>query len=366
MEHTKTFNILGLMSGTSLDGLDLCYCHIWKKQDQWTFEILQSESRTYPKGMRSRLKHAIELPSEELLQFHNSYGTWLGRQSKDFLQKHKLQVDAIASHGHTVHHRPEQGLTFQLGSGQHLANTSGNRVVCDFRTNDVALGGQGAPLVPIGDRLFFSEYDQCLNLGGISNISFEMEGRRVAYDIGLANMALNHLTRKIDLEYDENGNLAASGRVNAPLLEKLNALAYYQLPFPKSTGYEWFTDEVVPLLDTTPDRMENLLHTTVHHICDQIALQLEKYRTKDLQRMLVTGGGALNGFLISTLREKLGARTEVVVPSKTLIDYKEALIFALMGALRLAGETNVLRSVTGAERDSCSGVVHFPELGNFN
>jgi anhydro-N-acetylmuramic acid kinase len=252
------------------------------------------------------------------------------------------------------------GLTVQIGSGQHLANVSGQKVVCDFRTNDMALGGQGAPLVPIGDKLFFSEYDFCLNLGGIANVSFDRNGERIAYDIGLANMLLNHITRKNNLGYDEGGKRASGGHINAELLKKLNDLEFYRRPFPKSIGYEWFVEKVIPLLDSTKDSMENLLHTGVHHICEQIAVQINVNSRKSDNSLLVTGGGALNDFLIRTLREKLGRGTQVTVPDRKLVEFKEALVFALMGVLRMEQKTNVLRSVTGAERDSTGGVVFLP------
>lgn len=182
----KTHKIIGLMSGTSLDGLDLAYCIIREKEGNYNFEIAETRSISYSKEMKEKLKNSIYLKADELLVFHNAYGTWLGEQTLQFIQDKQLEVDAIASHGHTTHHQPENGLTFQIGSGQHLANAAGVKTVCDFRTNDVALNGQGAPLVPIGDRLFFGDYDFCLNLGGISNVSFEKNGKRIAYDIGLA------------------------------------------------------------------------------------------------------------------------------------------------------------------------------------
>lgn len=356
----KEYKILGLMSGTSLDGLDLAYCHIWQDEENWQFAIRQTSSVTYTDQMQTALKDSIHLSAEDLLQLHNTYGTWLGERASEFIEKNNLEVDYIASHGHTSHHRPELGLTFQLGSGQHLANTSSQKVVCDFRSNDLALGGQGAPLVPIGDRLFFSEYDFCLNLGGISNISFEVKDKRIAYDIGLANMILNHITRKIDLDYDKDGKLARSGEINQEMLNRLNDLKYYLLPHPKSIGYEWFIEEVVPIVEDTEDTIENLLHTAVHHICDKIAQQIKLNSNETQKRLFITGGGALNSFLIETLKEKLGAQIEVVVPERILIEFKEALVFALMGVLRVEKQINVLRSVTGSKRDSSSGVVYLP------
>ncbi len=348
------------MSGTSLDGLDLCYCTITKEQDQWSYQIIKTQSISYSEKMRSDLKHAIYLKADELLMLHNTYGTWLGTQAKVFISANKLAVDYIASHGHTTHHQPQKGITFQIGSGQHLANESGCKVVCDFRTNDVALGGQGAPLVPIGDQLFFGKYDFCLNLGGISNVSMQKEGKRIAYDIGLANMILNHITHKVNLAYDAGGTLAQKGSIIAPMLKKLNDLSYYTLPYPKSIGYEWFVEKVVPIVDETDASIENLLHTSVHHICEKIADQIQLNSYKAAQTLLVTGGGALNDFLITTLQEKLGKSTTVIVPEKVLIEFKEALVFALMGALRVTNEINVYKSVTGASSNSSSGVLYAP------
>ena len=352
--------IIGLMSGTSLDGLDLAYCHIWQNNGFWEFEIKQTKSVSYTKEMLNELKDAISLSAEKLIELHNVYGTWLGGQALAFIQDNNLEVDYIASHGHTTHHRPEIGVTFQVGSGQHLANTSGHTVISDFRTNDLALGGQGAPLVPIGDRNFFGEYDFCLNLGGISNISFEIKDKRIAYDIGLANMILNYITRKVDMAYDENGKLAKSGKLNPTMLKRLNSLTYYLLPYPKSIGYEWFLEEVVPIVDETTDSIENLLHTSIHHICDKIAQQIELHSKDKKQRVLVTGGGALNSFLTETLQEKLDSNTSLVVPEKIIVEFKEALIFALMGVLRVERQINVLSSVTGARKDSSSGVIYLP------
>jgi anhydro-N-acetylmuramic acid kinase len=356
----KVYKIIGLMSGTSLDGLDLAYCHIWDEEGAWKFDIKKTKSVSYTQEMQDELKDAISLSAEKLIELHNTYGTWLGGQALKFIQENQLEVDYIASHGHTTHHRPEINLTFQVGSGQHLANTSGYKVICDFRTNDLALGGQGAPLVPIGDRTFFGNYDFCLNLGGISNISFDVKGKRIAYDIGLANMILNYITRKVNLEYDEEGKLARSGQINPSMLKRLNELKYYLQTHPKSIGYEWFLAEVVPIVEDTNDSIENLLHTSVHHICEKIEQQIRLNSNGDHKSLLVTGGGALNSFFMDTLQEKLGKATKVIIPEKIIIEFKEALVFALMGVLRIEQEINVLSSVTGAKKDSSSGVVFLP------
>ena len=358
----KIFKIIGLMSGTSLDGLDLAYCYIWEKDGKWKFDIKATKGVGYTPEMEIKLKNAIHLSAIDLLQFNNNYGTWLGQQVKLFIDENKLDVEYIASHGHTIHHQPEKGLTFQIGSGQHIANESGVEVICDFRTNDVALGGQGAPLVPIGDQLFFSEYDFCLNLGGISNISFENNNKMIAYDIGLANMGLNYISRKAGLAYDDKGQLARRGIINQSMLKALNSLAFYEQPFPKSIGYEWFTEKVAPIIDKTEDSLENLLYTSIVHVCEKITEVLHQNTKKPKNTLLITGGGALNDFLIETLQEKLSEQIKVVVPTKLIIEFKEALIFALMGVLRVKNQINVLSSVTGSRVDSSSGVLFTPSL----
>ncbi len=356
----KIFKIIGLMSGTSLDGLDLAYCHIWEENQTWKFNIKANKSVPYAEEMHLKLKDSIFLSADELLQFHNNYGTWLGQQAKAFIKDQKLKVDYIASHGHTTHHQPQKGLTFQIGSGQHIANEVQLPVICDFRTNDVALGGQGAPLVPIGDQLFFGDYDFCLNLGGISNISFDFQGTRTAYDVGLANMGLNYSTRKEGFSFDDGGQLARKGKINEPLLYALNNLEFYNLPYPKSIGYEWFVEKVVPIIDGAQDQLENVLHTQIVHVAEKVAYEILKNTTKPKNTVLATGGGAFNDFLIEILQQNLGERATVVVPPKKIIEFKEALIFALMGALRVNHKTNVLCAVTGAKRDSSSGVVYLP------
>ncbi len=353
-----TWRVTGLMSGTSLDGLDMASCEFIHEGEKWSFKLVASKSLAYDKSWHNRLKSSVDMSAVELLLLHNEYGTWLGQQVKLFIDENDLDLDFIASHGHTVFHQPEQGLTFQVGSGQHLANACGLKVISDFRTQDVALGGQGAPLVPIGDQLLFSEYDLCLNLGGIANVSFDHHGERMAYDIGLANMLLNHLAGQLGLPYDDDGKMARSGTLDQELLDQLNALPYFQQPFPKSTGYEWFSAEVVPIVDKHKASTEDKLHTSVHHIVFQIAEAVK--RSSHSGRLLATGGGARNAFLTEMLRHHLNNNVEVVIPEPSIIDFKEAIVFAFMGVLKIRNEVNCLKSVTGAREDSSSGVVFLP------
>ncbi|MEN1783603.1 MAG: anhydro-N-acetylmuramic acid kinase [Bacteroidota bacterium] len=356
----RTFKVLGMMSGTSLDGLDLAYCQFWEDNAQWHFEIRQCTTIPYSEKWHQLLQNAIHLSQEDHEQLHQDYGKWLGRQAQQFLKKHDLQVDFLASHGHTSHHRPEEGVTFQLGHGQQIATITQQKVICDFRSLDVHLGGQGAPLVPIGDALLLKTYDFCLNLGGISNVSFQKAGKRLAYDIGMANMPLNHITQKIGLPYDDGGKLAATGILLPELYEALNQLPYYQLPYPKSVGFEWFIEQVQPLLDGKDYATKDALFTVIQHNCDQIARGLTAENPKKGSQLLVTGGGALNDFFIETLQKAVGTNIIVVVPPKKFIAFKEAMVFAFMGVLKYLGRTNVLASVTGANADSCSGIVFDP------
>lgn len=352
--------MLGMMSGTSLDGLDMALCTFHREGALWSYELIRSGCKDYPRELRTELEKSIHLKATDLLSLDARYGAWLGQCASEFLGTDGKDLDAVASHGHTVHHRPELGFTFQLGAPQYIANSSGLPVIGDFRSGDIALGGQGAPLVPAGDRLLFGRYEFCLNLGGIANISFEHRGRRVAYDIGIANMLLNHLVKPLDLRYDSEGALAREGQINKALLEALDGLAYYRKPYPKSTGYEWFSEEILPLLGAFPDTPENQLRTATAHISRQVALQIQAIGNTGNGGVLVTGGGALNTFLMELLKEALAPDFDVVLPNRKLIEFKEAIVFGFLGTLRLCGQPNVLASVTGARRDSCSGILCLP------
>ncbi len=355
----KHLQLIGLMSGTSLDGLDIACCTFWKTENAWHFRLDCAESLAYTPDMQQKLKTSIHLSGLDLLLFHNAYGTWLGEQVRTFVEKHQLAPDAVASHGHTVFHQTDKRLTFQLGAGYSLAAAAKLPVIADFRSADVALGGQGAPLVPIGDAHLFGAYDFCLNLGGIANVSFQQQGLRVAYDICPINMLLNHLIAPLGLPYDAGGQRARSGTLNKNLLDALNRLPFYTQPFPKSLGYEWFVEAVLPLVKTHTDHTENLLHTAVVHAAQQIAAAILPHASPaKVFQLLATGGGAYNTFFIEQLQEALGERVRVVVPSPEIIEFKEAIVFAFMGALHLVGEKTCLKSVTGATQDTSSGVYY--------
>lgn len=358
MNHPSIYRVIGLMSGTSLDGLDMAYVHFELQDGKWQFEIQKTRHLPYGPEWKQRLQQSIHLSALDLLALNVFYGQWLGAQLKAFIEHEQLEVDFVASHGHTVFHQPQQAYTYQIGYGQAIANGCGQTVVCDFRSLDVLLGGQGAPLVPIGDQELFGDYDFCLNLGGISNVSFSHQGKRVAFDIGPANMLLNYIVEQLGLTYDRGGAIAASGSCKTPLLDKLNQLPYYQLPFPKSLGYEWFLEQILPLFEHLELEIKDQLATAVEHVAYQIAAAVLAQTGERRAKLFITGGGAKNDYLIERLRDRLGERVEVYIPEELLVDYKEAVVFALMGIKRMRGEVNCLASVTGAERDCSGGVIY--------
>jgi anhydro-N-acetylmuramic acid kinase len=343
--------VVGTMSGTSLDGLDLTAVEFTYINNHWIFTIAAAETVTYNSAWEEKLKSSPGMTGEELMDCHNNYGRYTGQQIKKFLQKHALLPVLIASHGHTVFHQPEKGFTFQLGNGACIAAETGITTVADFRTGDVVLEGQGAPLVPVGDRLLFAEYESCLNLGGFSNISFEQDGKRIAFDICPVNFILNYLSQKSGFPYDAGGELGRTGKTDEALLEKLNNLEYYRHPPPKSLGREWMNDHFMPLMDASEIPLIDKLRTVYEHIVIQIA-----HTAPSKGKVLVTGGGAFNTFLIERLRHHL--KGKVIIPHAEIIQFKEALVFALLGLLRFLGEINCYASVTGATRDSSVGVIY--------
>ncbi|WP_210462849.1 anhydro-N-acetylmuramic acid kinase [Rufibacter roseolus] len=354
-----TYHVIGIMSGTSLDGVDLAYCRFTYNDDNWIYKILNTETVPYSNIWEQRLAGLTEVSAAEIIATDRAYGHYLGELTKDFVTKNNLAVDFIASHGHTVFHQPQLHITFQVGSGAYLAAEAGLPVVCDFRTLDIALGGQGAPLVPIGDRLLFSEYDFCLNLGGISNISQEGPNHRVAFDISCCNMLLNPLAEQLGQPYDKNGDLARTGQFDQALFDQLNEPAYFTAPFPKSIGKEWADSHSLKTLQDSNASVQDKLHTACHHIAWQIAQSVRRYTPQGRGKLLLTGGGAFNSFLVEQIRYYLGPNFEVVVPEPELVNFKEALIFAFLGVLRWRQEPNCLRSVTGARHDNCGGAIYW-------
>jgi len=355
----KKYDVIGLMSGTSLDGLDIAFVE-FIYDNEWFFNIKQCQAIGYDDKMSTSLIQANELSGLELKHLDIQYGKWIGNEVKKFMDFYHILPDLIVSHGHTIFHQPEIGLTHQIGDGYEILKATGIKTICDLRSLDISLGGQGAPLVPVGDKYLFSDYDICLNLGGFSNVSFDINGERIAYDVCPTNTVLNHLAQKVNLDYDNNGDLARSGKTNAQILRRLNALNFYNQHPPKSLGIEWVQKHIFPML--TGDSPENLLNTFCHHITHQIISSLENNggisKKSDPPNMLITGGGAQNSFLVSLLRKESRGKLNINIPDKQLIDFKEALIFAFLGLLRNLGEINTFKSVTGAKSDSSGGLIY--------
>ncbi len=346
------------MSGTSLDGLDLCYCEFSLNNGEWFWVILECDTIEYSKSWRERLASAIKLDEGELSKLDLEFAHLISRALTLFIERFNLeQIDFIASHGHTVHHQPQDGISMQVGNAQEICKNLGLPVINDFRITDVKLGGQGAPLVPVGDKLLFGDFDACLNLGGIANISFDSNNKRIAFDICPANHPLNKTMRvKFGEEMDRDGRRANSGNILPELLVKLNSLEFYSLKGPKSLGLEWLEDKFYPLLENFEnERTEDILATLVEHETDQIAMIINE---NSLKEVLISGGGAHNRFFIGRLKAKSDSAMEI--PPIEIIDYKEALVFAFLGLLRLRNEINTFASVTGAREDSSGGTIWNP------
>lgn len=356
------YRTIGLMSGSSLDGLDIVFAEFHENAGNWNFEIKTAACYKYSAEWKDRLQSATALSALEYLLLHTEYGHYLGKEVNRFIEENNLhyQVGLIASHGHTTFHVPSKKMTAQLGDGAAIAAETRLPVVTDLRALDIAFGGQGAPIVPIGEKLLLKDYSMFLNLGGIANISFNHPDKYIAFDVCPANRVLNLIAALVNKEYDAQGEMAALGNVSEELLNKLNALDYYKLPYPKSLANDFGTHEVFPLVESFGLPHNDLLRTYVEHIVQQIKFAIadsSKLQTSN-SNLLVTGGGAFNKFLVARLSEELSSTgVEVVRPDENLIQYKEALIMALIGVLRWRQEYNALSSVTAAERDSIGGAV---------
>lgn len=353
----RDFKVIGLMSGSSLDGVDIAYVNFSHDNKRWFFQIVEAGNVPYSSYWKEQLAEAFNKRPEDLKELDKEYGRYLGNITKRFIEKYELEPKLIASHGHTIFHRPDEGFTLQIGDGQEIAKATGITTVNDFRSEDVMKGGQGAPLVPIGDRHLFADYPICLNIGGIANVSYEYEGKRIAYDICIANQMLNYLANKLGYDYDNNGSFARQGKVNLDLLKAFNDNSYYDKEAPKSLGREFFEKYQHQIIEESSLDVRDILATATEHIASQIVKSTDML---EKSKMLITGGGAKNNYLVERISEL--SKHEVVIPDTMIIDYKEALIFAFLGTLKMEGKINVLSSVTGATSDSSSGTIHNYEL----
>lgn len=359
------YRALGIMSGSSLDGLDMAFVEFHEASGKWTYTVKAADCSRYNEEWAAKLRSAISQNARDYQLLHAAYGQYIGEKVNEFISKNELQyqVQLIASHGHTTFHMPAQKMTGQLGDGAAIAATTGINVVSDLRAMDVALGGQGAPIVPIGEKLLLQEYSLLLNLGGIANISFNTGEKHIAFDICPANRVLNMLAHETGKDFDENGQMAASGSVQNTLLNKLNEQDYYRQPYPKSLANDFGTDILYQIIKDAKYELKDAMRTYVEHIAVQVGLAIESAEERSGiaisgTKLLVTGGGAHNSYLIERVKDYLSKKNiEVVIPEPQLIDYKEAIIMALIGVLRWREENNVFASVTGASRDSIGGAV---------
>ena len=366
------YNVIGLMSGSSLDGLDIAFAEFSETAGKWEYKIHCAACITYDEEWIEKLKNAIHLPAFDYQIVHTDYGRFLGEKVNDFIEQSELhhKVNLVASHGHTTFHFPDKKMTHQLGDGASIAAITQLPVVSDLRSMDVAFCGQGAPIVPMGEKLLFPDHHYFLNIGGIANVSidskttnnsdsFSDQNEIIAFDICAANRVLNMLAAERNLDYDEDGKLAATGKINEDLLQKLNALEYFSLPYPKSLANSFGTDIIYPLIKEFNLSTEDSLCTYVEHISLQIKNALiPSFTNTQLQKMMVTGGGAFNKYLIKRIQAHLQEiNFEVVIPEDEVVIYKEALIMALLGTLRWREQYTVLASVTGALRNSIGGAL---------
>lgn len=354
----KFIRIIGLMSGTSLDGLDIADVEFFQSDNgSWSFNLMHSETIDYPKEFKEILQTAPLLSGEDLGLLSVDLGIYYGQEVLSFIERHKVNKDlikAISSHGQTIFHQPDKGFTLQIGNGPELTALTGIKSIVDFRTKDVALGGNGAPLVPVADDYLFSHLaESFLNIGGFANISFKKK-EWFSFDICPANIVLNEIMQHFNQAFDFNGEKGRNAKINADLLKELNNLDYYNQNGPKSLGSEWVEKAILPILKKEEDKATKL-GTFYAHIANQITNSLENHQLKSV---FITGGGAKNSFLIELIQQQF--KGEVIIPNKDIVDFKEAIAFAFLGVLRVNNMNNVYASVTGARMDSCSGVVFTP------
>lgn len=352
------YQVIGLMSGSSCDGLDLAYCHFNEVNNGWSFDLIEARTFSYEEELLKKLQKVSELNAESIAKLDVELGRLYGKLTNQFIVEHRLKVDFICSHGHTVFHQPEHGFSLQIGAANHIHAACSLPVIADFRSMDIAFGGQGAPLVPIGDKLLFADNDICINIGGIANLSYELNGKRLAYDVCAANMVLNSLADQLGLRMDKDGKHAGEGEMIANWFEYLQHLPYYEQEGPKTMGIEWCKKNI---LDHMPDAYINdLLHTYTHHIAAQLAENIHQISVKTNNKkpsVLITGGGAHNTYLIECITKKLAPDVSLNIPSTEIINFKEAIIFGFLGVLKMNSIPNCLASVTGATKDVCGGVL---------
>lgn len=339
------------MSGSSLDGLDIALCEFHQESERnLEWKIVSAQTVAFSEAMKQDLISAPHASVEQLFTLDQKLAVFIATEVKKLCDEHHFEADYIASHGHTVLHQPEKGFSLQIGSGQTISAVAKVPTIANFRNKDIALGGQGAPLVPVGDEGLFGEYDACLNLGGIANITLLNQEQLMAWDICPFNQPLNFLAQKCGKEFDESGEMAKSGKLNSALLKELKKMSYFQKTPPKSLANEWIKENYIPVLSAANVAVEDQLRTVVAHLVDEIAGVINQYSVRNV---LISGGGAFNSFFV----EQLSAATlaDISVPNDEIVNFKEALLFAYLGFLKVNNLENVYSSVTGSIKNSSSG-----------
>ena len=352
----KNYYVIGLMSGTSIDGVDLVYANFFYDK-HWSFKILKSKTYEYDMDWQNILKNLADKDLDSIKLIDKNYTKLLSEYILKFIEEFSIkQIDFISSHGHTALHDPSNSITYQIGNLKELSDYIGLKVICDFRAQDVKLGGQGAPLVPVGEKYIFPEYDNLINLGGFANITIKSNNNLTAYDICPVNIVFNHLSNLRHLKYDDKGKIASSGKLNIELFDCLQSLDYYKQISPKSLGVEWVNKNILPLINSFSEiPLEDLLNTFSKHFASQIASNI-----KSAKKTLITGGGAYNDYLIQNIIDL--TESEIIIPSSEIIEYKEALIFGFLGVLKDLNINNCYSSVTGATKDHSSGNIFIPKI----
>ena len=352
----KNYYVIGLMSGTSIDGVDLVYANFFYDK-HWSFKILKSKTYEYDMGWQNILKNLSDKDLDSIKLIDKNYTKLLSDYILKFIEEFSIkQIDFISSHGHTALHDPSNSITYQIGNLKELSDYIGLKVICDFRVQDIKLGGQGAPLVPVGEKYIFPEYDTLINIGGFANITIKSNNNLIAYDICPVNIVFNHLSNLINLKYDDKGKISSSGKINLELFNHLQSIDYYKQVSPKSLGVEWVKEVIIPIINNFLEiPVEDLLNTFSKHFAFQIANNI-----KSSNKTLITGGGAYNDYLIQNIIDL--TESEIIIPSSEIIEYKEALIFGFLGVLKDLNINNCYSSVTGAIKDHCSGNIFIPKI----
>ncbi|MGB0167057.1 MAG: anhydro-N-acetylmuramic acid kinase [Luteibaculum sp.] len=347
----QKWKALGIMSGSSLDGLDLALSEYTLNQEKWSFKILHRDSIELPDNLKELLKTSTSLSGEDLVLLDITYGKWIASQLGDFLADYP-KPDVVGLHGHTVFHKPDLGYSLQIGSADHVAASVSCPVVSNFRQKNIALGGQGAPLVPIGDFHLFNDFDACVNLGGICNTTLLNRQDLLAWDISACNQVFNFLAHEMGQAFDKDGVIALSGSLDEDLLQALNRLSYYDLKAPKSIGNHWVKENFIPLVQRAKSSVPDKMHTVQRHLVDRICTELKSYGVK---KALLTGGGAHNANFVQRLRDQ--GDIEFIVPEKQIVDFKEAIIFGFLALLRILCKENILSSYTNSKFNLSGGSI---------